>query len=154
MTRRISGAMLGLTGMTAVLCAGVHALAARPAAAPPAAPVAVAAPPVTDRCTALAGQTLPGDVKILTARSVGVTLAGTRLEPDSAPLANSIPPHCRIEGMIGERTRAGGKPFGIGFALALPDNWNGRFLLQGGGGLNGTVHPPVSYTHLTLPTKA
>jgi feruloyl esterase len=107
MTRRISGAVLGLTGMTAVLCAGVHALAARPAAAPPAAPVAAAAPPVTDRCTALAGQTLPGDVKILTARTVGVTPAGTRLEPDAAPLANSIPPHCRIEGVIGERTGAG-----------------------------------------------
>lgn len=143
MTRRISGAMLGLTGMTALVFAGVHALAARPAAAPPAAPVAVTAPPVTDRCTALAGQTLPGDVKILTARTVGVTPAGTRLEPDAAPLANSIPPHCRIEGVIGERTGAGGKPFGIGFALALPDDWNGRFLLQGGGGLNGTVHPPI-----------
>jgi feruloyl esterase len=27
--------------------------------------------------------------------------------------------------------------------MALPENWNGRFLFQGGGGLNGTVNPPL-----------
>jgi feruloyl esterase len=32
---------------------------------------------------------------------------------------------------------------GIGFALALPENWNGRFLLQGGVGLNGSVGRPL-----------
>src|SRR5437868_311382 len=36
-----------------------------------------------------------------------------------------------------------GKTYGIGFAIALPDNWNNRFLFQGGGGLNGSVRPPV-----------
>ena len=30
-----------------------------------------------------------------------------------------------------------------GFALALPGDWNGRFLFQGGGGLNGTVAEPI-----------
>src|ERR1019366_2780568 len=30
-----------------------------------------------------------------------------------------------------------------GFDIALPQNWNGRFLLQGGGGLNGSVQPPL-----------
>jgi Tannase and feruloyl esterase len=25
----------------------------------------------------------------------------------------------------------------------LPDRWNGRFLFQGGGGLNGSVRPPI-----------
>ena len=38
---------------------------------------------------------------------------------------------------------ADGKDYAIGFALALPDDWNGRFLLQGGGGLNGSVRPPT-----------
>ena len=32
---------------------------------------------------------------------------------------------------------------GIRFALALPDRWSGRFLFQGGGGLNGSVNPPL-----------
>ena len=36
-----------------------------------------------------------------------------------------------------------GAMYGIGFALALPENWNGRFLFQGGGGLNGSVQAPL-----------
>src|SRR5262245_61517696 len=57
--------------------------------------------------------------------------------------ADNLPPRCRIDGVIDQRTGAGGKAYGIGFALALPDNWNGRFLMQGGGGLNGSVQNPV-----------
>ena len=52
-------------------------------------------------------------------------------------------PYCRLDGMIERRTGAQGKAYGIGFALALPDNWNGRFLFQGGGGLNGSVGNPI-----------
>src|SRR5437870_13119351 len=57
--------------------------------------------------------------------------------------SDNLPARCRVDGMIDQRTGAGGKTYGIGFALALPDNWNGRFLMQGGGGLNGTVQNPV-----------
>ena len=39
-----------------------------------------------------------------------------------------------------------GKPYAIGFALALPQEWNGRFLFQGGGGLNGSVAQPLGAT--------
>jgi feruloyl esterase len=53
------------------------------------------------------------------------------------------PAHCRVDGVIDERIGRAGKPYGIGFAVALPANWNGRFLFQGGGGLNGSVQPPV-----------
>jgi len=53
------------------------------------------------------------------------------------------PAHCRIDGVIDERTGRDGKPYGIGFAVALPTKWNGRFLFQGGGGLNGSVQPPL-----------
>jgi len=52
-------------------------------------------------------------------------------------------PHCRVDGVIDERTGRDGKQYGIGFAVALPANWNGRFLFQGGGGLNGSVQPPA-----------
>jgi feruloyl esterase len=45
--------------------------------------------------------------------------------------------------VLDPRTGADGKSYAIGFALALPGEWNGRFLFQGGGGLNGTVRPPV-----------
>jgi pimeloyl-ACP methyl ester carboxylesterase len=50
---------------------------------------------------------------------------------------------CRVDGVIDERTGRDGKPYGIGFAVALPANWNGRFLFQGGGGLNGSVQAPL-----------
>jgi hypothetical protein len=64
--------------------------------------------------------------------------------PASAPgAAQSLPAHCRVEGVIDARTGRDGKPYGIGFALALPADWNGRFLFQGGGGLNGSVQPPL-----------
>ena len=62
----------------------------------------------------------------------------------SAPgVSPAVPAHCRVDGVIDERTGRDGKPYGIGFAVALPANWNGRFLFQGGGGLNGSVQPPL-----------
>ncbi|HJU10652.1 MAG TPA: tannase/feruloyl esterase family alpha/beta hydrolase, partial [Candidatus Binataceae bacterium] len=36
--------------------------------------------------------------------------------------------------------------FGINFALAMPEGWNGDFLMQGGGGSNGVVLPPLGQT--------
>src|SRR5437868_5059487 len=58
-------------------------------------------------------------------------------------ISDNLPPRCRVDGVIDQRNGSGGKTYGIGFALALPDNWNGRFLFQGGGGLNGSVANPV-----------
>lgn len=57
----------------------------------------------------------------------------------SAPL----PAYCRVEGVINRRTGAGREEFGINFALAMPDKWNGDLLMQGGGGGNGVVLPPL-----------
>jgi pimeloyl-ACP methyl ester carboxylesterase len=54
-----------------------------------------------------------------------------------------MPSYCRAQGVIDRRTGADGKNYAIGFAIALPDRWNGRFLFQGGGGLNGTIRPPL-----------
>lgn len=52
-------------------------------------------------------------------------------------------PHCIVEGEIAPRTGADGKHYGIKFQLRLPENWNNRFLFQGGGGLDGFVAPAV-----------
>ena len=60
----------------------------------------------------------------------------------SAPL----PAYCRVEGVLNRRTGVGGEEFGIHFALAMPEQWNGDFLMQGGGGGNGTVLPPIGQT--------
>jgi feruloyl esterase len=62
----------------------------------------------------------------------------------SAPgVSPAVPAHCRVDGVIDQRTGRDGKPYGIGFAVTLPAKWNGRFLFQGGGGLNGSVQPPL-----------
>ncbi|MFC3100168.1 tannase/feruloyl esterase family alpha/beta hydrolase [Altererythrobacter lauratis] len=54
----------------------------------------------------------------------------------------ALPQHCLVEGMLNRRTGVDGKEYGIGFELALPLTWNGRYLLMGGGGLNGSIRPP------------
>ncbi|MEZ5743280.1 MAG: tannase/feruloyl esterase family alpha/beta hydrolase [Sphingomonadaceae bacterium] len=70
----------------------------------------------------------------------GVEIVSAERASEAGPVAT---PHCRLEGIVNRRKGAGGIEYGIRFAIALPDDWNGRFLLQGGGGLNGTVHAPV-----------
>jgi hypothetical protein len=87
----------------------------------------------------------------------GLTLAITKAEwiPAGAPQASGrggpavptkLPAYCRVDGALDRRTGSDGKSYAIGFALALPADWNGRFLQQGGGGLNGSVQPPVGAT--------
>ncbi|HEY6341551.1 MAG TPA: DUF6351 family protein [Bryobacteraceae bacterium] len=71
----------------------------------------------------------------------GVNLTITKAE--TIPASASAPSHCQADGVVDKRTGVGGKPYGISFAIALPDNWNNRFLFQGGGGYNGSVRPPV-----------
>jgi hypothetical protein len=63
--------------------------------------------------------------------------------PFLPPFTATMPAYCRLDATLDRRTGADGKPYGIGFALALPADWNGRFLFQGGGGLNGTVSAPL-----------
>jgi hypothetical protein len=63
--------------------------------------------------------------------------------PFAPVFSGKLPAYCRVDGVIDERTGQDGKPYGIGFALALPLSWNGRFLMQGGGGLNGNVALPI-----------
>jgi hypothetical protein len=85
-------------------------------------------------------------------RSPGVTLEITRAEIVNAgrapgarggPAGPVLPAHCRIDGMMDRRTGTDGKTYGIRFAIALPENWTGQYLQQGGGGLNGSVAAPI-----------
>src|SRR5688572_19533282 len=68
------------------------------------------------KCAAMAQTQLPGvDLKIATAQRV----------------TDGAPPHCLVSGSFEHRTGADGKPYAIGFSIALPDAWEGRFLVQG-----------------------
>ena len=92
-------------------------------------------------CADLASVKLPG-VEITKAAFVP---AGTA-NPPFGGYAGPVPQHCRVDGVINHRTGVDGQKFGIGFAVALPENWNGDFLMQGGGGSNGFVWPPLGGT--------
>ena len=73
--------------------------------------------------------------------AAGAPLPGGR--GAATPAKSDLPAYCRLDGMIDRRVGAAGTTYGIGFALALPESWNGRFLFQGGGGLNGSVGNPL-----------
>lgn len=55
----------------------------------------------------------------------------------------ALPPHCHVTGSFEHRTGSDGRSYAIRFAINMPDDWNGRYLFQGGGGLNGSVGEPV-----------
>jgi len=120
-----------MTAMVLLLCASTSAAQTAPPGTPPA-------------CAALMGLQVPG---------VALTVTKTEWVPAGAPLPGGrggapptptkFPAYCRLDGNIDRRVGAAGVTYGIGFALALPENWNGRFLFQGGGGLNGSVQPPI-----------
>lgn len=95
-------------------------------------------------CTKLLNFKDPG-VEI--SKAASIRAGSTVPVPFSAPPQILVlPAYCRIEGVINQRIGGGGEEFGINFALAMPDQWNGDFLMQGGGGGNGIVNPPVGLT--------
>lgn len=102
-----------------------------------------------DAQTRAATSTPAACAALTTLQVPGVALAISKAEWIAAGTAAGrgggapLPAYCRLDGMIDRRTGAQGRTYGIGFALALPEAWNGRFLFQGGGGLNGSVLPPV-----------
>jgi len=57
----------------------------------------------------------------------------------SAPL----PEHCLVQGMIDPRVGADGRDYGVGIEVRMPAAWNGRFLFQGGAGLDGVLNPAL-----------
>lgn len=75
---------------------------------------------------------------------VGVAASDTIISSATVMAGDDVlPPHCIVRGVIEPRIGAGGKQYGTGFELRMPDNWSGRFLMQGGGGFDGTVNPAV-----------
>lgn len=66
-----------------------------------------------------------------------------RIQAETDASGSMLPEHCRVTGRINRRDGFAGVEYAIGFELRLPLDWNGRFLLQGGGGLNGSVRPAI-----------
>lgn len=122
------GALSALTALSTA-CGGGDAPLPQLAAATPAS--------LTGACdqltTALAG--LPN-----TQISAAETVAAGTLKQGGQPVAE----HCRVTGKMHERVSAvDGNTYAIGFEMRLPKAWNGRFLHQGNGGIDGVVLPAV-----------
>jgi feruloyl esterase len=98
-----------------------------------------------------AAQAGPGCAELLKFSATGVSITGARDVPagpyaaarGAPPLSFQAPAYCRVDGLIGAHTGAGDHAYGIHFAVAMPERWNGRLLYQGGGGLDGSVQPPI-----------
>ena len=98
------------------------------------------------KCEALAGSSFPGSPLVIEKSDVVPEALPGSVQvkpPDLETVRVTIPSNCRAQGVIDRRVGGDGKNYAIGFAIALPDRWNGRLLYQGGGGLNGSIRPPL-----------
>jgi feruloyl esterase len=99
----------------------------------------------TGKCADLVNLQIAGSGMTITkAEAIPAAAPGTTRPSAISPatISVAVPSYCRADGVIDPRVGLDGKSYATGFAIALPDNWNGRFLFQGGGGLNGSVNPP------------
>ena len=72
------------------------------------------------------------DTEITSAADVAAGALTHRGEPIDA--------HCLVTGTMNERvSEVDGQTYAIGFEMRLPRDWNGRYLYQGNGGLDGAV---------------
>ena len=90
-------------------------------------------------CSALASLQIKNTV-IFSAKEVPEGAAIGQMGPMPIP---PQPAHCLVEGEINKHTGPDGNEYGDKFQLRLPDAWTGRFLFQGGGGLDGMLNPAV-----------
>jgi feruloyl esterase len=92
-----------------------------------------------DACSAQAQAfALPG-VRVTEAAAV----EGNTVRPAGVTAGPLLVAHCKLTARMNERVGVDGKPYYIGFELRLPQQWNGRFLYQGGGGNDGVLRPAV-----------
>ena len=80
----------------------------------------------------------------------------TQFLEDGAASANGVPlpAHCRVQGIMEERTGVRGIVYGTRFEVRLPVDWNGRFMYQGGGGTQGNLSNATGSAGTLSPTLA
>ena len=63
-------------------------------------------------------------------------------------------PHCVVHGKLYKRTGSDGKEYAIDYELRLPEQWNEKFLFQGGGGMDGFVAPALGAVPIRTSTAS
>jgi hypothetical protein len=91
-----------------------------------------------------------GALRELQLQFPNLVIEDARLEPSgvAAPTAGAarsdatlLPDHCLFRATLAPRLGPNRLHLGIGVEVRLPSSWNGRFLFQGGGGLDGVLAP-------------
>lgn len=73
--------------------------------------------------------------------------AGTAIQVGyGGATVRGLPAHCLILGEVNGHVGRDGIAYGDRFELRLPARWNGRFLFQGGAGLDGVLQPALGLT--------
>ena len=127
--RKAAGLAATTVALAALLLSGMTATAS----ATPAGPLPAAQPGTLQECVQLADFTYPQ-----------TTI--TRAEEVDAGLVQgvSVSAHCLVQGRMNERVSAvDGQTYAIGFEMRLPVDWNGRYLYQANGGMDGAVAPAL-----------
>lgn len=101
-----------------------------------------------DDCNSLKGMAINNGV-ITEARYI--TQGKSELDPfrmfTGAPdIEFDLPAHCLVRGEIEKRTLANGKENALRFEVRLPENWQNRFIFQGGGGTDGFLANAIGTT--------
>lgn len=65
--------------------------------------------------------------------------SGESVKLTSGQMSGPVPSHCHIFGTLEKRKGVGDETYSIHFEMRLPEDWNGRFLFEGGGGTNGAL---------------
>lgn len=111
-------------------------------------------PSATFDCAVVAKAALGASVNVTQSTRVEANTTKPTAPFSGAPVGEVLPAHCLVKGQIDART---GKafatdpvtravsvvdaPYAIGLEPRLPEDWNGRFSFQGGGGLDGVLTP-------------
>ncbi len=130
---RLRGALALCALLALGACTGVALDGGRQAAAPQLKPAVGAA--LVGHCGELAAKlvTLPNTVV-----GASTTVAAGTLSIGGQPVAE----HCLVSGRMHERVSpVDQQSYAIGFEMRLPRQWNGRFLYQANGGIDGNVVP-------------
>lgn len=98
----------------------------------------ISAQTLREKCEALASAAAAPDISQATFVAAGqLNFAGP------PPVSISAPAHCLIQGALAPHVGIDGKNYAIGYELRLPENWNGKFVFQGGGGSDGVLRPAI-----------
>ena len=113
----------------AAFAVALTGLIAAPAVGEESVPLSAAQPGTLEQCAELQTFAFPS-----------TTITRAEAVPAGPVDGVQVDAHCLVQGRMNDRVSAvDGQAYAIGFEMRMPDAWNGRYLYQGNGGLDGSV---------------